>query len=186
MTTPRETDRPLAGGAIPSGMGVRPDPDAGAALADSLRTSVTVAAYDNYAAAQRAVDYLSDSGFPVEQTAIVGTDLRLVEQVLGRMTIGRAALTGAAGGAWFGLFIGLLFGIFSLTDWLWAVLAGLLIGAAWGAVFGAIAHAMTGGRRDFTSMRTLAASQYAVTVDAGVADQARNLLARIDPATGLA
>jgi hypothetical protein len=35
-------------------------------------------------------------------------------------------------------------------------------------------------------MRALAASQYAIVVEAGLADQARNLLARIDPATGLA
>jgi hypothetical protein len=176
----------MAGGQIPSGMGVRPDPSAGAELADSLRSSTTVATYDDYSQAQRAVDYLSDKGFPVDQAAIVGTDLRLVEQVLGRMTIGRAALTGAAGGAWFGLFIGLLFGIFSLTGWLWAVLAGVLIGAAWGAVFGAMAHAMTGGRRDFTSMRALSASQYAIVVTANLADEARRLLSQLDPPRSMA
>jgi hypothetical protein len=46
-------------------------------------------------------------------------------------------------------------------------------------VFGAIAHAMTGGRRDFTTRSTLQAGQYAVTVDAEVADQARQLLTRL-------
>ena len=44
--------------------------------------------YDNYAAAQQTVDFLSDNGFPVEQSAIVGTDLRMVENVLGRLTVG--------------------------------------------------------------------------------------------------
>ncbi|MEV6493288.1 general stress protein [Actinoplanes sp. NPDC051633] len=141
--------------------------------------TVPVATYPDYASAQRAVDFLSDNQFPVERTAIVGTDLRLVEKVLGRVTIARAALNGAAGGAWFGLFIGLLFGIFSDGGWLGVLLFGLLIGALWGAVFGAIAHAMTGGRRDFSSASTLTAGQYAVTVDAEVADQARQALTRL-------
>ncbi len=33
-----------------------------------------VASYTTYGQAQRAVDYLSDSSFPVEHTAIVGRD----------------------------------------------------------------------------------------------------------------
>ncbi|MDQ7904177.1 general stress protein [Phytohabitans sp. ZYX-F-186] len=144
------------------------------------RPTVTVASYPDYASAQRAVDYLSDNEFPVERTAIVGTDLRLVENVLGRMTVVRAGLAGAATGAWFGLFIGLLFGIFSESNWIGVILAGVLIGAVWGAVFGAIAHAMTGGRRDFTSTSSLQAAQYAVTVDAEHADAARQLLTRLN------
>jgi hypothetical protein len=148
--------------------------------ADVGRPTVTVATYPEYVSAQRAVDYLSDNEFPVERTAIVGTDLRLVENVLGRMTITRAALAGAATGAWFGLFIGLLFGIFSESNWIGVILAGVLIGAVWGAVFGAIAHAMTGGRRDFTSRSSLQASQYAISVDADHADHARQLITRMN------
>ena len=142
--------------------------------------TVAVATYPDYASAQRAVDYLSDNKFPVQRTAIVGTDLRLVENVLGRMTTARAALAGAASGAWFGLFIGLLFGLFSESAWLAVLLTCILIGAVWGAIFGAIAHAMTGGRRDFSSRSTLAASQYAVTAEADVADEARQLLTRLN------
>ena len=127
--------------------------------------TVVVATYPDYAAAQQAVDYLSDNKFPVEKTAIVGTDLRLVENVLGRLTTARAALAGAASGAWFGLFIGLLFGIFSDSGWLGILIVTILVGAVWGAIFGAIAHATTGGRRDFASRSSLQASQYAVTVD---------------------
>jgi hypothetical protein len=139
---------------------------------------ITVARYADYASAQRAVDYLSDNSFPVERTAIVGTDLRLVETVLGRMTVGRAAMAGAGSGAWFGLLIGLVFTIFSTSAW-WAVLlTALVVGAIWGAIFGAVAHALTGGRRDFTSRSSLQASQYAVVVDAEVADEARVLITR--------
>ncbi|HEU4347438.1 MAG TPA: general stress protein [Actinoplanes sp.] len=149
-------------------------------MGTSAAPTVAVATYPDYAAAQHAVDFLSDNKFPVEKVAIVGTDLRLVENVLGRLTVARAALAGAASGAWFGLFVGLLFGIFSNSAWLAVLVVCVLIGAVWGAVFGAIAHAMTRGRRDFTSRSTLTASQYAVTVDAGAAGEARQLLTRLN------
>jgi hypothetical protein len=141
--------------------------------------TVTVATYTDYASAQRAVDYLSDNQFPVERTSIIGTDLRLVEHVLGRLTVGRAALAGTASGAWFGLLIGLLFALFSTYAWWQVMFTALVIGAVWGAIFGAIAHATTGGRRDFSSASTLQAGQYALTVDAEYADQARQLITRL-------
>jgi heat induced stress protein YflT len=144
------------------------------------RATVTIATYADYEAAQRAIDYLSDNDFPVQWTSIVGTDLRLVERVTGRLTTVRAALAGAASGAWFGLFIGLLFGFFSRSGWLAVMVVAVLIGAAWGAAFGAVAHGMTGGRRDFSSRSTLQAAQYAVTVDAEYANQARQLLTRLN------
>lgn len=140
---------------------------------------VTVATYPDYPSAQRAIDFLSDRRFPVETTTIIGTDLRTVERVTGRMTVLRAALLGIGAGAWFGLLIGLLFGIFSVDDWWQVMLAGVLIGAGFGAVFGAIAQAMTGGQRDFSSLRSLEAERYAVTVDPDHADQARRLLAEL-------
>jgi hypothetical protein len=146
----------------------------------SATPTTTVATYDTYASAQRAVDYLSDNGFPVENTAIVGTDLRLVEHVTGRMTVGRAAGAGALSGAWFGLLIGLLLSIFTTTvAWILVLLAAVGVGALWGAIFGAIAHAMLGGRRDFSSVSSLQAGQYAVTVTADRADEARQFLTRL-------
>jgi hypothetical protein len=157
------------------------DPNAGGGgVPGPGRPTVVVATYGDYVSAQRAVDYLSDNQFPVEQTAIVGTDLRLVENVLGRLTVARAALAGVASGAWLGLLLGLLFGIFSVSAWWKVMLAGILIGAVWGAIFGAIAQAATGGRRDFTSRTSLQASQYGISVDADFADQARTLLTRLN------
>lgn len=47
----------------------------------SLATRQMVGSYTEYAGAQRAVDFLSDERFPVERTAIIGSDLRLVELV---------------------------------------------------------------------------------------------------------
>ncbi|WP_447008472.1 general stress protein [Saccharothrix isguenensis] len=80
-----------------------------------VRDTVTVAAFDNYADAERAVDSLSDRGFPVGHTKIVGVGLRMVEHVLGRLTHLRAAGLGAAAGAWFGLLLGVF--LSSSTAW---------------------------------------------------------------------
>jgi hypothetical protein len=149
----------------------------------SAAPRVVLVTYPDYGSAQRAVDFLSDRKFPVERTAIVGTDLRMVEQVTGRMTVLRAALAGLAAGGWFGLLIGLLFAIFAVSDWWRVVLAGVFIGAVFGAVFGAVAQAMTGGQRDFSSLRSLQADRYAIMVDAVHVEQARQLLSGL-PATG--
>jgi hypothetical protein len=45
-----------------------------------------IGSYPTYAEAQRAVDYLSDQQFPVQQVTIVGVDLMQVERVTGRLT----------------------------------------------------------------------------------------------------
>jgi ascorbate-specific PTS system EIIC-type component UlaA len=146
------------------------------------RSSVTVSVYETYAEAQRAVDFLSDSKFPVEHVNIVGTDLRLVENVLGRWTVPRAAGAGALTGAWFGLLVGLLLSIFSDSGWLGIIVVAILIGAIWGAVFGAVAQAATRGQRDFTSRSTLQASRYAVMVSADQVDDAWRVLSGMQSA----
>jgi hypothetical protein len=137
----------------------------------------TVASYTSYEEAQQAVDRLSDEHFPVENLDIVGTGLRLVERVTGRLTKARAAAAGAATGAWFGLFIGLLVGLFTTgPTWIGLILGGLLIGAAWGAIFGFAGHAATRGRRDFASAQTLTATRYDIIARGGTAAQARSIL----------
>ena len=52
-----------------------PDPSRLASLFE-LQFPQLLATYNSYPEAQRAVDYLSDKGFPVQNLAIVGTDLR--------------------------------------------------------------------------------------------------------------
>ncbi len=141
---------------------------------------VQVGFYDSYERAQAAVDYLSDERFPVENVTIIGTDLRMIEKVTGRLTWGRALGAGAAGGAWWGLFVGLLLGIFapSGTSWISSVLTGLLIGLLFGALFGAMGYAATRGQRDFTSTSQITASRYDVVCDPSRAEEARTILAR--------
>ncbi|MER7367906.1 general stress protein [Nonomuraea wenchangensis] len=134
--------------------------------------------YGSYEEAQKVVDYLSDHGFTVGGTLIVGTGLHSLERVIARMTHLRAAGWGAAGGAWFGFLIGLFLAIFSTTvaAGLPLMLWGLLWGAVAGAVFGLISHAMLRGQRDFISESTLVADKYEVLVESEQAAKAHELL----------
>lgn len=142
------------------------------------RDGQSVASYGTYPEAQQAVDRLSDAGFPVEHVDIVGSDLRLVEHVTGRLTSGRAAMYGAGIGAWWGLLFGLLVGLFTTgPEWLGLVLGGLLIGAVFGALFGFFAQWATQGQRDFSSTSGLVAGRYDVVVANDQAERARQLLA---------
>jgi hypothetical protein len=139
----------------------------------------TIATYSSYQEAERAVDLLSDQKFPVERVAIVGTGLRSVEQVVGRVTTARAALTGAAWGAAIGLFITVLFGLFFTAPEFLGLLAYSVITAAiLGAIIWAIGHAAQGGRRDFDSIAETYAERYELQADDEVADEARRLLDR--------
>src|SRR6266705_3098797 len=130
----------------------------------------TVARFDDYGSAQRAVDRLSDDGFPVEHLDIIGSDLRLVERITGRLTKARAAAAGAASGAWFGL----LLSIFTTGPWWGLLVVGAVIGAVWGTLFGFLGHAATHGARDFASARTLAAMRYDLVARDGYLDAARS------------
>jgi hypothetical protein len=148
---------------------------------------VRVATYRSYYDAERAVDHLSDSGFPVEHVSIVGRGVSTVEHVTGRLTKARAALAGLTFGLWLGLFLGLLFALFvPATDWILTVLSATLAGGIWGAVIGFIAQWATHGRRDFSSVSALTADHYEVTVDSSMANEATDLLSTLNhsPATG--
>ncbi|MDX6317503.1 MAG: hypothetical protein QOD35_903 [Nocardioidaceae bacterium] len=146
----------------------------------ALPDGMPVGTFPTYAKAQEAVDYLSDNEFPVENVTIVGTGLRLVEQVTGRLTRGRVIQAAALTGALWGLFIGgvmLLFGGNNVSILVPIITA--LIGAAFGALSGSMAYAATGGKRDFTSRSGVVATSYEVVCQAKVAEDARNLLGRL-------
>lgn len=137
-----------------------------------------VAAYSTYLEAQKAVDYLSDNKFPVENVTIVGTDLRMVERVTGRLTYGRVALAGALSGAWFGFFVGLLITLFAGEAGFQVMFAGIALGAGFGLLFSVLSYAFTGGRRDFTSSSQIVAATYAILCGHDHASDARALLMR--------
>ena len=143
-------------------------------------TRRAVTSVRRYEDAEHAVDWLSDHDFPVEHVSIIGTDLRFVEQVSGRVSTGRASLVGVGYGALLGVFWGVLFGaLFTTSDaTYWGVLAfSILVGVIFGGLVGAISHFWTDGRRDFASTELTRADHYEVQVEDGYAGEAQRLLA---------
>lgn len=136
-----------------------------------------IARYDTYLEAQQAVDYLSDEHFPVQAVTIVGSGLRMVERVTGRLSYPRVTLAGAASGAWFGLFVGVLLSMFS-GGAEFGLFAAVVIGAGFGMLFGVISYAFTGGRRDFTSTSQIVAGEYEVLCLPEHSGRAREMLRR--------
>ena len=140
-----------------------------------------VASYGSYADAQGAVDRLADAGFPVERISIVAEGLRFEERITGRKGYGRAAMEGLGAGAVPGALIGFVFGFFSLIDPLVSGLLlatyGFVFGAILGAIIGLISHALSGGRRDFSSVSSMRADSYDIVADEDVAEEASRLLA---------
>lgn len=145
----------------------------------TLDYPMSLGVFDRYEDAQQAVDYLSDQSFPVENCMIVGTDLRQVERVTGRLTAGRVALGGLLSGAWMGLFVGLIFALFSQAgDAFMIVVWCVVFGAGFGLVWAMIGYSLTRGRRDFTSVSQVVATRYEVLTEHKLAEQARDLLDR--------
>lgn len=132
----------------------------------SLAYPQSLGVYDDYADAQKVVDFLSDHEFPVENVLIVGTDLKQVERVTGRLTWGRVLAAGAGSGAWLGLLIGLILSIFAKeSNALAALFGGILFGVVFGLISAVLGYAATKGRRDFSSVQKVVATKYEVLVE---------------------
>jgi heat induced stress protein YflT len=142
-----------------------------------LKFPQSVGIYQTYAEAQKAVDYLADQRFEVQNLAIVGTDLKSVERVLGRRSWGTVIVQGLQSGLSTGLLVALVMFIFTRpSSVLLLLLVALGIGITLGIVFNAAAYAMTGGRRDFTSVTQTVATKYEVLCEHKLAAQAREML----------
>ena len=146
----------------------------------SLEYPMSLGVYEKYEQAQKAVDFLSDRAFPVENCMIVGTDLKQVERVTGRLTTGRVAVAGVASGAWLGLLIGLLVGIFAQEgNYLATVLGGVALGVVFGVVWGLIGYWATRGQRDFSSVTKVVATRYEVLVEHKLLARGQELLTKM-------
>lgn len=134
--------------------------------------------YDTYLEAQGVVDRLAKADFEVAKLSIVGNDLKTVERVTGKLTYGRAALAGAASGAWLGLFFGLVLTIFTTPSpqAFGFVAAATLIGAGFGVIFGIVTYAVNRRRRDFTSTHQVLASNYQIIIDPELTAKAQQTL----------
>lgn len=145
-----------------------------------MGTAMTsVATFEEYTGAQALVDRMSDDGFPVQYSRIVGDNLRTVEQVTGRLTKRKAALYGMGTGAWFALLVAFLFGLFLPgPSWLFLFGCSLLLGLIFGALYGYTGHWATRGVRDFSSVQYLSAGSYDVQVTSDLVSRARKYTAR--------
>lgn len=145
-----------------------------------LEYPMSLRVYDRYEQAQQVVDYLSDNEFAVQNMAIVGTELRTVERVTGRLTRRKVGVASAASGAWMGLFIGVAFALFGKGNQIGFVIAIVIFGALFGLVGSQIGFAAytRGGTRDFSSVSQVVATKYEVLVEHGVAERARLLLSQ--------
>lgn len=142
-----------------------------------LQYPQSLAVYDDYAQAQKSVDFLADADFPVEQLMIVGTDLKRIERVTGRLTWSKIAVGGILSGLWFGVFIGLIFALFTNAAVVEVLLSTAFMGATFGLVWALIGYAFTRGERDFSSVTQVVATKYEVLVENKHAAKARELLA---------
>jgi hypothetical protein len=161
-------------------MSIPSAPGAGHAQAASLLTlqfPQSLATYDDYASAQKAVDFLSDNEFPVENCMIVGTELKQLERITGRLTTGRVAVNGLISGLWFGLFIGILLSFFGTGNAFAAIVSTMILGALFGLIWSLVGYALTRGQRDFSSVTQVVATRYEVLVEHRSEQQAREMLA---------
>ncbi len=142
-----------------------------------LQFPQSVGIFNTYGDAQKAVDYLADEKFEVQNLAIVGTDLKSVERVLGRRNWGTVINQGVMSGISTGLLVALVMLIFLRpASFLALLLVSLAIGIVLGIGFNAAAYALSRGQRDFTSITQTVATKYEVLCEHKVAAQAREML----------
>ncbi len=146
-----------------------------------LKFPQSVGVYSSYADAQKAVDFLADEKFAVQNLAIVGTELKSVERVLGAKNWRTVLAQGVQSGLSTGLLVALVMLIFGLGqgNWLLLLLTALGIGIAIGVAFSAGLYAMTQGRRDFTSVSQIVATKYEILCEHKVAAEAREKLLQL-------
>lgn len=133
-----------------------------------------VADFTQYEEAVAYVEKLVSNGFPAGFIAIVGTDVRTVERVRGKLSYARVALNGAITGSWMGLIFGFLFGDAAATEMNIAspLTASIMIGAGLGILFNVLRLSMMKSKRQFISQSSVIALKYQVQVPASLVGQA--------------
>ncbi|WP_330447045.1 hypothetical protein OH817_05400 [Kocuria rhizophila] len=156
-------------------------------IAPEMPRGEVVGRYRTYAEAQKAVDYMSDEHFPVAMVSIIGSDLKSVEQVTGRLSYPRVALQGALNGIFFGAFLGLILTMFGGPQMAASIVPTMLLGGAFFMLMATITYAMSRGKRDFTSTSRIVAGSYEVLAAPEVAGQARQVLSGMpgEPGAGV-
>jgi hypothetical protein len=134
--------------------------------------------YDRYSDAQHVVNLLAGNDFPVHNVAIVGTELKSVERVTGRLTHGKLAAAGALSGLRIGLLVGIVSSLLGQHHQLGFLLTVPVAGAAFGLIWSqaGLRAPSPGGTRHFSSVTQVVAAKYEVLVEHTLVDEARQLI----------
>ena len=125
-----------------------------------------VASFPTYEQAQKAVSSLIAGEVPARDIAIVGTGLRSVERITGRLGYATAARSGALNGLMVGLLFAFIFVLGQPTAQVATFLGVLLVGMALGMLLSLGLYSIVRRRRDFASVMQVTADHYDVC-DAG-------------------
>jgi hypothetical protein len=145
-----------------------------------------IADFTQYVDAVAYVEKLVGNNFPAGMIAIVGSDLRSVERVRGRMSYARVAINGAITGSWLGLIYAFIFGPAIDTSNVMSgsnssMGASIVIGAGIGMLFQVVRFSMTRNKRGFVSQSSMVASKYQIQVPASMVSQANTAASAPDP-----
>ncbi|WP_370943685.1 general stress protein [Amycolatopsis sp. cg5] len=149
------------------------------AQAPAMPSGWPIASYDSYEAAQRAVDHLASTDFPVTDVTIVGVQPLLVERIAGKLTMSKVLSSAAMSGAIFGLFLGLMLSLLNPGVGLVSIGIGLVAGVGFNLLFGALGYAANKNKRGYFSQSQLVAQRYDVLSQPRSAEKGRDLLANM-------
>ena len=136
----------------------------------------TVASFPTYEGAQKAVSALVAADVPARDIAIVGSGLRSVERVTGKLGYATAARSGAINGLLLGLFFSAIFVLGNSAVPVSAFIGVLFVGVALGMLLSIGGYAIVRRRRDFASVTQVIADHYEVTVLPTSIHRAREVL----------
>jgi hypothetical protein len=144
----------------------------------ALPEGEVVGQFKNYREAVKVVEQLVENGFPARLISIIGSDLKTVETLRGKLGYGRVALSGAVTGSWIGLFFGLLFGATSSLEQVVVtnLSAGIVIGAGVGMLINVVRFSLTKNKRSFVSAQAVVAKKYDVIVPTGQLTEAKKAI----------
>lgn len=135
-----------------------------------------IASFPTYEQAQKAVSSLIAAEVPARDIAIVGSGLRSIERITGKLGYATAARSGALNGLMLGLLFAFIFVLGTPTAQISAFIGVLLIGMALGMLLSLGTYSIVRRRRDFASVMQVAADHYDVCVAATSVHKARGVL----------
>jgi xanthosine utilization system XapX-like protein len=150
----------------------------GPQVSGNTEVGETVATFPEYEAAQKAVSQLIAAEIAARDIAIVGSGLRSIERVTGKLGYATAARSGAINGVLIGLFFAAILVLGSPAVPIQAFVGVLFVGIAVGMLLSLVTYSFVRRRRDYASVVQVTADHYEVTVASRSLPRAREVLRR--------